>query len=102
MIRDEAEKLCGALQGCFGGPGAEVVAAVEPQSTRIEFTAPGGARPHIIRYKIRISGPGRVARLELAEAETLLDRLSAGPRDDTPDTVFAEIAAAGLAVEAQG
>src|SRR5205807_10253748 len=50
MIRDEAEKLSARLQerldqGTSGGSG--VAAAVEVTSKRVEFAAPGGARPTV-------------------------------------------------------
>jgi hypothetical protein len=99
VIRDDANKLSAMLQERFGGEDAEVSAAVVPQSTRIEFTAPGGARPHLIRYNIKVAGAGRVALLDLEEAEALLGSL---PVDGAgiPDRVFGEIASRGLSVEA--
>lgn len=72
MIRDDAERLCERLRERFGAEGltAEVVASEE----RIEFAAPGGARPRIIRYKIRVAAGGREATVEIDDCEELLDR----------------------------
>ena len=100
MIRDEAEKLSARLQerlaeGSSGASG--VTAAVEAQGKRIEFAAPGGARPMVIRYKITLTGGGLVARLGLDEAEALLDDIHP---DWSADRLFEEIRSRGLLVEA--
>lgn len=100
MIRDEAEKLSAALQERFGAGGSGITTAVESQSTRVEFTAPGGARPHIIRYQIKVSGGGRVAHLDLDNAEALLSAVPAVPAGEGPDRLFEQIVALGLSVEA--
>jgi hypothetical protein len=100
MIRDEAEKLSARLQerldqGTSGSSG--VAAAVEVTSKRVEFAAPGGARPTVVRYKITLTGGGLVARLGLDEAEALLDEIDP---DWTADRLFEEIRSRGLPVEA--
>jgi hypothetical protein len=95
VIRDEAERLCRRLQERFGA-GASLACTVEPLSERIEFTAPGGARPHLIRYRIKVEGGGRCAHLGLDDAEQLLAVL---PDGCSPDVVFGEIAGRGFAVE---
>ena len=99
MIRDEAEKISTRLQerlgqGSSGGSG--VTAAVEATSKRIEFAAPGGARPTVVRYKITLTGGGLVARLGLDEAEALLDDIEP---DWSADRLFREIRSRGLPVE---
>lgn len=97
MIRDDAEKLAGRLQEAFGGPGAGITAASAPSDTRVEFAPPGGARPHIIRYRIRIADAYREAFLDLDDAESLLDGLVASWG---PDQILAEVEARGFAVDA--
>lgn len=97
MIRDDAEKLAARLQEAFGGPAAGITATSAPSDTRVEFAPPGGARPHIIRYSIRIADASREAFLDLDDAESLLGGLADGWG---PDQVLAEIAARGFAVDA--
>jgi hypothetical protein len=101
MIRDEAEKLSTRLQERLaeGACGAAVTAAVEADSKRIEFAAPGGGRPTVIRYHITLTGGDRVARLGLDQAEALLSDLD--PRWD-PDRLFEEVRSRGMPVEASG
>src|SRR2546430_2843450 len=102
MIRDEAEKISTRLQerlgqGSSGGSG--VTAAVEVTSKRVEFAAPGGARPTVVRYKITLTGGGRGSRLGLDEAEALLDGIRPDWGAGRP---FEGIPAPRLPVEAPG
>jgi hypothetical protein len=96
MIRDDAEKLSTLLTERFVHQAPGVLAEVEALSNRIEFNAPGGGRPTLVRYKIRIRDEARVCHLGLDEAEALLDDLDEGWG---PDRIFEEIAARGGAVE---
>lgn len=90
MIRDEAEKLCERLVERFGAEG--LTATVAASDERIEFAAPGGGRPHIIRYKIRIAAGEREALVEMDDAEELLE----SPADWDVNALFAEISGRGL------
>ena len=90
MVRDEALKLSAALQERFG-TASELTCAVKPIAKEIEFNAPGGGRPRIVRYQIVVSGAGREAHLSLDEAEELLGSLET---DAPPDAVFAAITSA--------
>ncbi|MCW3036854.1 MAG: hypothetical protein JWM17_2166 [Actinobacteria bacterium] len=96
MIRDDAEKLSTLLTERCAHQAAGVVAEVEALSSRIEFNAPGGGRPTLVRYKIRFRDEARVGHLDLDEARALLDDLDAGWG---PDRIFEEITARGGAVE---
>ena len=96
MIRDEAEKLSTLLTERFVHQASGVLAEVEVLSNRVEFNAPGGGRPTLVRYKIRIRDEARVCHLGLDEAEALLGDLDAAWG---PDRIFEEIAARGGAVE---
>ena len=96
MIRDDAENLAARLQEAFGGPGAGITATSAPSDTRVEFAPPGGARPHIIRYSIRIADATREAFLGLDDAESLLGGLVPGW---DPERVLAEVAARGFSVD---
>jgi hypothetical protein len=96
VIRDEAEKLATLLTERLAHKAPGVLAEVEVLRNRIEFNAPGGGRPTLVRYKIRILDEARVGRLGLDEAQSLLDNLGAGWG---PDRIFEEIAARGGAVE---
>src|SRR2546429_2619985 len=102
MIRDEAEKISTRLQErlahCSSGASG-VTAAVEATSKRVEFAAPGGARPTVVRYKITLTGGGLVARLGLDEAEALMDENDPGW---TAHPFFEEIRSRGLPPEAPG
>ena len=49
MIRDEAEKLSRLLTERFALQAPGVLAEVEAMSNRIEFAAPGGGRPTLVR-----------------------------------------------------
>jgi predicted ArsR family transcriptional regulator len=69
---------------------------VEVLSNRVEFNAPGGGRPTLVRYKIRIRDEARVGHLGLDEAEALLGDLDAAWG---PDRIFEEIAARGGALD---
>ena len=95
MIRDEAEKLSMLLTERFALQVPGLLAEVEAISNRIEFAAPGGGRPTLVRYRIRIRDEARVGHLGLDEAQALLDALDAGWG---PDRIFEEIAARGGAV----
>ena len=97
MIRDEAEKLSSQLNECLATCAPGVTCEVEVLSKKADWNAPGGAKPTFVRYKIRISGEGRVCRLDLDEAETLLGDV--GPGCDA-DQLFKQIASAGALVEA--
>ena len=92
MIRDEAEKLSTSLTERFALRAPGVLAEVEAISNRIEFAAPGGGRPTLVRYRIRIRDEARVGHLGLDEAKDLLSALDAGWG---PDRIFEEIAARG-------
>ena len=96
MLRDEAEKLSTMLTERCARQAPGVVASVEAISSRPEFHAPGGARPTFVRYRIRIGDETRVAKLDLDQAQGLLDGLD--PAWGT-DRLFEEIAARGGAVE---
>jgi hypothetical protein len=96
MIRDDAEKLSTLLTERLAHQAPGVLAEVEALSNRIEFNAPGGGRPTLVRYKIRIRDEARVGHLGLDEAQALLDDLDPGWG---PDRIFEEIAARGGAVE---
>ncbi|HEU5001281.1 MAG TPA: hypothetical protein VFW71_00690 [Actinomycetota bacterium] len=89
MIRDEAEKLCERLRERFGGEGSEFTAEVAASDERVEFAAPGGARPHIIRYKIRVTAGEQEALVSLEDCESALDA-STGRN---AEALFREIAA---------
>lgn len=89
MIRDEAEKLSGALQEHLGSSSG-LHCAVRPVTKEVEFNAPGGGRPRLVRYQIVVSGGGREAQLSLDEAEELLGAVAADP---PAEQVFAQIAA---------
>jgi hypothetical protein len=111
VIRDEAEKLARLLTERFALQAPGVLAEVEAISNRIEFAAPGGGRPTLVRYRIRIRDETRVGHLGLDEAQGLLDALdtpSAPNAPDIPDVleagwgpdrVFEEVAARGGAVD---
>ena len=96
MIRDDAEKLSIWLTERFAHQAPGVLAEVEALSNRVEFNAPGGGRPTLVRYKIRIRDDARVGHLGLDEAEALLGDLDAAWG---PDRIFEEIAARGGAVD---
>ena len=102
MIRDEAEKLSMLLTERFALQVPGLLAEVEAISNRIEFAAPGGGRPTLVRYRIRIRDEARVGHLGLDEAQALLDALDVpdapGPGWG-PDRVFEEIAARGGVVD---
>ena len=99
MIRDEAEKLSTSLTERFALRAPGVLAEVEAISNRIEFAAPGGGRPTLVRYRIRIRDEARVGHLGLDEAQALLDALDAPGPGWGPDRVFEEIAARGGVVD---
>ena len=102
MIRDEAEKLARLLTERLTLQAPGVLAEVEAISNRIEFAAPGGGRPTLVRYRIRIRDEARVGHLSLDEAQGLLDALDSPNVPDVrwgPDRVFEEIAARGGAVD---
>lgn len=108
MIRDEAEKLARLLTERLTLQAPGVLAEVEAISNRIEFAAPGGGRPTLVRYRIRIRDEARVGHLGLDEAQGLLDVLDAPNAPNAPDVpdagwgpdrVFEEIAARGGAVD---
>ncbi len=108
MIRDEAEKLSTSLTERFALRAPGVLAEVEAISNRIEFAAPGGGRPTLVRYRIRIRDEARVGHLGLDEAEALLDALGSLDAPDAPDVpaagwgpdrIFEEIAARGGVVD---
>ncbi len=102
MIRDEAEKLSTLLTERFALQAPGVLAEVEAISNRIEFAAPGGGRPTLVRYRIRIRDEARVGYLGLDEARALLDALDALDAPDAgwgPDRIFEEIAARGGVVD---
>jgi hypothetical protein len=96
MIRDEAEKLSTSLTERFAQQASGVLAEVEALSNRVEFNAPGGGRPTLVRYKILIRDEARVCHLSLDEAEALLGDLDAGWG---PDRIFEQIAARGGVIE---
>jgi hypothetical protein len=96
MIRDEAVKLSTLLTDRFAHQAPGVLAEVEALSNRVEFNAPGGGRPTLVRYKILIRDDARVCHLSLDEAEALLGDLDA---EWGPDRIFEEIAARGGVVE---
>ena len=77
MIRDEAERLAARLQDRFAPECPGFQAAAASSSTRIEFTAPGGARPHIVRYSIAVTLGDEAVRIDLEDAETLLEEAGA-------------------------
>ena len=99
MIRDEAEKLSTSLTERFALRAPGVLAEVEAISNRIEFAAPGGGRPTLVRYRIRIRDEARVGHLGLDEAQALLDALDAPDAGWGPDRIFEEIAARGGVVD---
>jgi hypothetical protein len=102
MIRDEAEKLSALLTERFALQAPGVLVEVEALSSRIEFNAPGGGRPTLVRYKIRFRDDAHVGHLDLDDAQALLDDLDTlDPLDPGwgPDRIFEEIAARGGAVE---
>ena len=108
MIRDEAEKLSTSLTERFALRAPGVLAEVEAISNRIEFAAPGGGRPTLVRYRIRIRDEARVGHLGLDEAQALLDTLGSLGAPDAPDVpaagwgpdrIFEEIAARGGVVD---
>ncbi len=108
MIRDEAEKLSTSLTERFALRAPGVLAEVEAISNRIEFAAPGGGRPTLVRYRIRIRDEARVGHLGLDEAQALLDTLGNLDTPDAPDVpaagwgpdrIFEEIAARGGVVD---
>ena len=75
MIRDDAERLCVRLRERFGdGPPAGLTAEVIASEERIEFAAPGGARPRIIRYKIRVAAGDPEVTVGIDVCEELLER----------------------------
>jgi hypothetical protein len=95
VIRDEAEKLARLLTDRLALQAPGVRAEVEAISNRIEFAAPGGGRPTLVRYRIRIRDEARVGHLGLDEAQGLLDALHASGAGWGPDRIFEEIAARG-------
>ena len=95
MIRDEAEKLSTSLTERFALQAPGVLAEVEAMSNRVEFAAPGGGRPTLVRYRIRIRDEARVGHLGLDEAQGLLDALDPGWG---PERIFEEITARGGSV----
>src|SRR5215467_9665676 len=95
MLRDEAEKLSTLLGERLALQAPGVACEVEVKSSKLEFHAPGGGRPTLVRYKILFRDEARVGRLGLDEAQGLLDALDAGWG---PDRVFEEITARGGAV----
>jgi len=105
VIRDEAEKLSTLLTERFALQAPGVLAEVEAISARIEFAAPGGGRPTLVRYRIRIRDEARVGHLGLDEAQALLDALDVRDAADAPDAgwgpdrIFEEIAARGGVVD---
>lgn len=99
MIRDEAQKLVDRFQEAFSAAGCPVQAAVEPIHYQVEFHAPGGGRPRIFRYKIKLSGEASQCLLDLDDAEVLLDSLPEPPELSSPESFFAALAAGGMAVE---
>ena len=108
MIRDEAEKLSTLLTERLALQAPGVLAEVEAISNRIEFAAPGGGRPTLVRYRIRIRDEARVGHLGLDEAQALLDTLGSLGAPDAPDVpaagwgpdrIFEEIAARGGVVD---
>jgi len=108
VIRDEAEKLSTSLTERFALRAPGVLAEVEAISNRIEFAAPGGGRPTLVRYRIRIRDEARVGHLGLDEAQALLDTLGSLGAPDAPDVpaagwgpdrIFEEIAARGGVVD---
>ena len=99
MIRDEAAKLATLLTEHFALQAPGVLAEVEALGSRIEFNAPGGGRPTLFRYRIRIRDEARVCRLGLDEAQDLLDALDADDAGWGPDRIFEEITARGGVLE---
>jgi hypothetical protein len=99
VIRDEAEKLSTLLTERLALQAPGVLAEVEAISNRIEFAAPGGGRPTLVRYRIRIRDEARVGHLGLDEARALLDALDAPDPGWGPDRIFEEIAARGGVVD---
>jgi hypothetical protein len=99
MIRDEAEKISASLQERLAQASPAVTAAVKAEGKRVEFAVPGGARPTVVRYRILLTCAGQVARLELAEAEALVEEI--GP-EWSADRLFEEIRSRGVTVETAG
>lgn len=94
MIRDDAEKLAASLQAALG-EASGVTATSSARDKRVEFAAPGGGRPHIIRYSIRIADGSRATHLTLDDAEDFLPVVVPGWG---ADAVFQALAARGFAV----
>lgn len=103
MIRDDTQKLVDRLQERFDAVGCAMTASVAPQAYQVDFAAPGGGRPRIFRYRVKLTDATRVSMLELDEAEALLETVSgAAPQGWDAERVFAAVAAQGLAVDPIG
>jgi hypothetical protein len=99
MIRDDAQKLVDRFQEHFDAGDCGITASVAPQTHQIDFAAPGGGRPRIFRYKVRLTDGRRISLLDLDEAEVLLGTLREGAGQVWgADRLFDAAAAQGLAV----
>jgi hypothetical protein len=94
MLDADARRIADAIQERSGGA---VTATVGSNSTTPEGRPlPGGAQPTIVRYWIDVDDGTRRARLELGDANAVLDELTEGC---DADRVFAAVTARGIAVE---
>lgn len=99
MIRDDAQKLVDRLQEHFDASGCAMTASVAPHAYQVDFAAPGGGRPRIFRYQVRLTDGQRMSLLDLDEAEGLLETVGQGAAQPwDADRLFAAVATQGLAV----
>ena len=98
MLRDDARKLAEAIDQRVNSdaPETPVTATVRADELRPTGVPPGAGRPTFVRYKIQVSDGKRLATLDMAQAEVLLDRIEPGCG---ADRVFEQVRGQDVAIE---
>ncbi len=98
MLQDEARKIAEAINERVNADAADrdVRATVATDQTRPSGVPLGASRPRFIRYQIQISDGKRLARLDLDQAEMLLNGLEPGC---DADRVFDAIRSHDVSIE---
>ena len=98
MLQDEARKLAEAIDERVNADATDkaITATVATAQTRPSGVPLGAGRPTFIRYQIQISDGKRLARLDLGQAEMLLNGLEPGC---DADRVFDAVRSQDVSIE---
>ena len=98
MLQDEARQIAEAIYERVnaGASGNTFMATVVSDQTHPSGVPFGADRPAFVRYMIEISDGGRVASLELGQAELLLESIEPGRN---ADQVFDAIRSQDVSIE---